>query len=118
MTNCRDFSASAADRDDCSLISRGAVAGPANAGGRRIRSEIGIIETATILAIICMALRQSWPSISQAASGDMVMGAMPMPAETRDTARLRWVSNHPVTLAMIGTMIAAPAAPTSKPKAS
>ena len=46
----------------------------------------------------------------------MVMGAMPMPAETSDTARLRWVSNQPVTQAIIGTMMAAALAPTSSPK--
>ncbi|MNY71347.1 hypothetical protein D3C86_2096660 [compost metagenome] len=53
---------------------------------------------------------------SHAASGDMVIGAMPMPAETRDTARLRWVSNQPVTQAIIGAKIAAVAAPTRRPK--
>ncbi len=46
----------------------------------------------------------------------MVIGAMPMPAETSDTARLRCVSNQPVTQAIIGTMIAAALAPTSSPK--
>ena len=40
----------------------------------------------------------------------MVIGAMPMPAETSDTARLRWVSNQPVTQAIIGAKIAAVAA--------
>ena len=55
---------------------------------------------------------------SQAASGDMVIGAMPMPAETSDTARLRWVSNQPVTHAIIGAKIAAAAPPTSTPKIS
>ncbi len=46
----------------------------------------------------------------------MVIGAMPMPAETSDTARLRCVSNQPVTQAIIGTMIAAALAPTRSPK--
>ena len=40
--------------------------------------------------------------MSHAAKGDMVIGAMPMPAETSDTARLRCVSNQPVTQAIIG----------------
>ena len=39
--------------------------------------------------------------------GDIVIGAMPMPAETSDTARLRWVSNQPVTQAITGAKIAA-----------
>ena len=36
----------------------------------------------------------------------MVIGAMPMPADTSDTARLRCVSNQPVTQAIIGAKIA------------
>ena len=46
----------------------------------------------------------------------MVIGAMPMPADTSETARLRWVSNQPVTLAIIGAKIAAIEPPTSTPK--
>ena len=45
----------------------------------------------------------------------MVIGAMPMPAETSDTARLRWVSNQPVTHAIIGAKIAAMEPPTISP---
>ena len=48
----------------------------------------------------------------------MVIGAMPIPAETSDTARLRRVSNQPVTQAMSGAKIAAVAPPTSTPNAS
>ena len=48
----------------------------------------------------------------------MVSGAMPMPAETSETARLRWVSNQPVTQAIIGAMIAAAEPPTSTPNRS
>ena len=65
-----------------------------------------------------MDVRQSWPETSQAAKGDMVIGAMPMPAETSETARLRWVSNQPVTHAIMGAKTAAAATPTSRPKAS
>ena len=61
-------------------------------------------------------VRQSWCETSQATSGDMVIGAIPMPAETSDTARLRWVSNQPVTVAIIGAKIAAVAPPTITPK--
>src|SRR3954468_18374945 len=46
----------------------------------------------------------------------MVIGAMPMPADTSETARLRWVSNQPVTVAIIGAKIAAIEPPTSTPK--
>ena len=46
----------------------------------------------------------------------MVIGAMPMPAETSDTATLRCVSNQPVTQAIIGTMMAAALPPTRAPK--
>ena len=48
----------------------------------------------------------------------MVIGAIPIPAETSDTARLRCVSNQPVTQAIIGAKIAAVAPPTSSPKTS
>ena len=50
--------------------------------------------------------------ISQLASGEIVSGAMPMPAETSDTARLRRVSNQPVTVAIIGAKNALAARPT------
>ena len=73
---------------------------------------------ATTAARICIVVRQSWPETSQATSGDMVIGAIPMPADTSDTARLRWVSNQPVTVAIIGAKIAAVAAPTSRPNSS
>jgi hypothetical protein len=46
----------------------------------------------------------------------MVIGAIPMPADTSDTARLRCVSNQPVTHAIIGGKIAAMLAPTKRPK--
>ncbi len=48
----------------------------------------------------------------------MVIGAMPMPAETSETARLRCVSNQPVTQAIIGAKTAAVAPPTSRPNRS
>ena len=57
-------------------------------------------------------VRQLKVETSHAARGAMVIGAMPMPAETSDTARLRWVSNQPVTQAIIGTMMAAALPPT------
>jgi hypothetical protein len=70
---------------------------------------------ATTAATICIEVRQSWFEISQAASGDIVIGAMPMPADTSETARLRWVSNQPVTVAIIGAKIAEIEPPTINP---
>ena len=63
-------------------------------------------------------VRQSYIETSQAANGETVIGAMPMPADTSDTARLRLVSNQPVTQAIIGVRIAALAPPSSTPKQS
>ena len=118
MMNCGERSACASDivrlrrsdrrpSADCAL---------ASAGGRRTSSEAGIIMAATTTAMICIEVRQSWLETSQAASGDIVIGAMPMPADTSETARLRWVSNQPVTHAIIGAKIAAVAPPTIRPK--
>src|SRR6185503_8160267 len=95
-----------------------AAAAFASAGGRRIRNATGIISTAARAAISSIDVRQPVRSTSQAANGDMVIGAMPMPADTSDTARLRWVSNQPVTVAMIGAKIAAIAPPTQSPNTS
>src|SRR6185295_20106712 len=86
-----------------------------SAGGRRTRNETGIMTAATRAAMISIDARQLWCVTSQAASGDMVIGAMPMPAETSDTARLRRVSNQPVTQAIIGAKIAAALKPTTAP---
>src|SRR5690606_29081627 len=60
--------------------------------------------------------RQSLKVTSQAARGDMVIGAMPIPAETSETARLLCVSNQPVTQAIIGAKTAATATPATRPK--
>ena len=53
--------------------------------------------------------------MSQPAKGEIVNGATPMPAETSDTARLRLVSNQPVTVAIIGAKKALGARPTRMP---
>ena len=45
----------------------------------------------------------------------MVIGATPMPAETSETARLRCLSNQPVTVAIIGANTAPAAMPTTMP---
>jgi len=69
-------------------------------------------------ARICIVVRQSWLETSHATSGDMVSGAIPIPADTSDTASPRRVSNQPVTQAIIGAKIAAVAAPVSRPNSS
>src|ERR1700675_2496759 len=115
--NCGERKACASDISSCGALSPTGVEGAASsAGARRTKSETGIMMQATTTATICIEVRQSWFEISQAASGDIVIGAMPMPADTSDTARLRWVSNQPVTQAIIGAKIAAQAAPTISPK--
>ena len=47
--------------------------------------------------------------------GDMTIGAIPMPAETSDTARLRCVSNQAVVSAIIGAKNVLAARPTRMP---
>src|SRR3984957_19779693 len=89
-----------------------------SAGGLRTRRAVGIMRRAATAATISSVVRQLSAETSHAARGAMVIGAMPMPAETSDTARLRCVSNQPVTQAIIGTMIAAALAPTRSPKTS
>jgi hypothetical protein len=49
------------------------------------------------------------------ASGDIVSGAMPMPARPSDTASARRCSNQPMTAAIIGAMNALEEKPTSTP---
>src|ERR1700687_676077 len=116
MMNCGERSACESDISALAGLPDGADGPLASAGARRTKSEAGIMIAATTRATICIEVRQSWCEISQAASGDMVIGAMPMPAATSDTARLRWVSNQPVTHAIIGAKIAAVSAPTISPK--
>src|SRR5260221_8705283 len=116
MMNCGERSACNSDISAGAGSPDGTDGALSSAGARRTSSETGIMIAATTRATICIEVRQSWCEISQAASGDMVIGAMPMPADTSDTARLRWVSNQPVTHAIIGAKIAAVAAPTLSPK--
>src|SRR5579859_2998946 len=117
MMNCGERSASPSDISACGAAPWAGADGAArSAGGRRTRSDTGIMIEATTPERTSMVVRQSWCETSQATIGDMVMGAIPMPAETSDTARLRWVSNQPVTVAIIGAKIAAVAPPTITPK--
>src|ERR1700722_1835976 len=116
MMNCGERNASPNDISAGGASALTDAAGTSSAGTRRIRNETGIMIAATTTAKICIDVRQSYCEISHAASGDIVIGAIPMPAETSDTARLRWVSNQPVTVAIVGAKIAAVAAPTITPK--
>ena len=117
--NCGDLTACPRVISDCgsSCVARTTFS-DSNAGGRRTSNATGIITTAVTAARIWKDVLQSWLEMSRAAKGDMIMGAIPMPAETSDTARLRWVSNQPVTQAIMGAKMAAAAPPTSKPKIS
>jgi hypothetical protein len=117
MANWGDRTARPTDISACVSPFCGVAALPAaSAGGRRTNSDTGIMMTATITATICIVVRQSCTETSHATSGAMVMGAIPMPADTSETARLRWVSNQPVTVAIIGAKIAAIEPPTRAPK--
>ncbi len=115
MMNCGELTACRTVMSDCGSLIVIPAAPPSNAGGRRTSSAAGIISTAVRAAMISIDVRQSWIVISQAASGAMVIGAMPMPAETSETARPRCVSNQPVTQAIIGARMAAVDAPIKRP---
>ena len=65
--------------------------------------------------MVAMAVRQSYSWSSQAAKGETVIGATPMPADTSETARLRLVVNHPVVAAIIGAKKEPAASPTRMP---
>src|ERR1044071_3917888 len=61
-------------------------AAAASAGGRRIRNATGIMTLAASAAIRSIEVRQSTRWTSHPANGDIVIGAIPMPADTSDTA--------------------------------
>ena len=89
------------------------------AGGRRgRRSAAGTSRTQARTPMAAIAVRQSWVEISQPANGVIVIGAMPIPAETRLTASARPVVNQPVTAAIIGAKKAPADRPTMRPKPS
>src|SRR5579871_5443443 len=83
MRNCGERSASLSDMSaegpSLAMETDGAAS---SAGGRRTRSETGIMIAATMTATVSIEVRQSWWETSQATSGDMVIGAIPMPADT------------------------------------
>jgi hypothetical protein len=87
----------------------------ATAGGARTNSAAGINTISAAIPMISCEVRQSCDEISHAANGETVTGAIPMPAETSETARLLWVSNQPVTVAISGAKMAPAATPTNSP---
>src|SRR5438105_12987338 len=101
--NGAETSASETRTGECSAAALAAPPTAGTAGGCRTNSAAGMSSTQTSRPMISCALRQSWVASSQAASGEIVIGATPMPAETSDTARLRLLVNHAVTAVIIGT---------------
>src|SRR5688500_3889513 len=100
-------------------VPTGAPAGAGGAvGGRLTKKDAGTSSAHAIKPMINMTVRQSVRSSSHVASGEMVTGATPTPAETSDTARLRRVSNQPVTAAIIGAKNALTDSPMRKPNVS
>src|SRR5260221_12172066 len=87
-------------------------------GVRRTKRAAGIRSTHTTRPMVSCALRQSVFCSSHAANGETVIGATPIPAETRDTARLRRFGSHALTAVIIGTMKLPAERPTTTPYAS
>src|SRR5258708_36016360 len=104
--NCGDLIACPSVIPDCgSSCAARTTFSEFNAGGRRTSNATGIITTATSTARIWRDVLQSWLEMSRAANGDVVIGAIPMPAETRDKARLRCLSKQPVNKTHTGEKI-------------
>src|SRR6185503_5904718 len=116
-TNWRDRSATASELIGPSGTSfaAGAAAGTDDC---RTNTAAGINNTHARMPMRNIAVRQSYAVINQRASGEIVIGATPMPAETSDTARLRCVSNHAVVNAIIGAKNVLAARPTRTPYTS
>jgi len=70
------------------------------------------------MPMVSCAPRQSPCWSSHAAKGETVIGATPIPADTRDTARLRRFGSHALTAVIIGTMKLPAESPTTTPYAS
>src|SRR6185295_8869761 len=87
------------------------------AGGLRTNSASGTSVAHTTTARTTCAARQSICVMSQAAKGDIVIGATPPQTDTRDTARPRCSVIHPLTAAIIGEKKLPTATPTTSPNA-
>ena len=88
---------------------------PPAAGAGRSSSAAGRITAQAMKPSVNMAKRQSWATISQRASGATSVVPSARPAETRETARLRWRTNQLAAAAVNGTYIAPAASPAAVP---
>src|SRR3954463_8924830 len=86
-----------------------------SAGAERTNNAAGMSVPHTSAAMIIWAVRQSTCVMSHAAKGETVMGATPTPTDTSETARLRWRSNHELTVEIIGAKKLPVAIPTRTP---
>src|SRR5580704_12407510 len=73
------------------------------AGAGRSSKAAGRMTAQAIKPSVSMAKRQSWVTISQRASGAITVVPSARPAETRETARLRWRVNQLLVAAVSGT---------------
>src|SRR5579872_297749 len=81
-----------------------ATAGPRPAAGAgRSSNEAGTMTAQPIKPSTSIAKRQSCATISQRASGAITVVPKASPAETRETARLRWRTNQLAVAAVNGT---------------
>src|SRR5688572_22026379 len=113
--NCGERSALAAED---SVTSLGAAAAAFDAEGAcrvRTANAAGMRSTHERMPMESIAVCQPCVVTRYWASGDMVRGAMPMPAETSETASARRCSNQPMTAAIIGATKALAANPTRTP---
>src|SRR5687767_4266425 len=111
-TNCGERSASATPPKGPSAA---APAASAVRGAGRTKNAAGTSSAHARTAMVSCALRQSVQDTSQAANGESVNGATPIPTETSETARLRWRSNHDITAEIIGAKKLPADTPTSTP---
>src|SRR5690242_4455066 len=88
--NCGERKAALSDSIGASDDTPAIVLSCAMTGGRRTSSDAGISNVQAPMPMISIALRRPYAAISQLAKGEIVIGATPTPADTSDTARLRF----------------------------
>src|SRR5258708_5620790 len=82
-------------------VSDGLAAGLSSAAGAgRSSSAAGRMTAEAMTPSVSMAKRQSWATISQRERGAISVVPSARPAETRETARLRWRVNQLVVAAV------------------
>src|ERR1700722_11388475 len=83
VMNCGDLTACPKVIPDCGSLPVARTAGSDfNTGGGRASKATGIMTTAGGGGGIWREVRQPWWEMSHAANGDIVIGAIPIPAET------------------------------------